>query len=83
MKSIVEILFTIIFYMTASIGSLKFYQILEKDLAIKLAKGLPSLATFTDKLTATKSSKKHKQVASYGPETNDGKKTIITIEIAK
>ncbi|MBF0361538.1 MAG: hypothetical protein HQK49_11030 [Oligoflexia bacterium] len=61
MKSIVEILFTVIFYMTASIGALKFYQTLEKDLAIKLAKGLSSLATFTDKLTAapSKNAKRH------------------------
>lgn len=72
MKSIIDILFGIIFCMTASIGTLKFYHALEKDLAIKLVKGLPSLATFTNKLTATKtktktktktcSAKKHKQI---------------------
>ncbi|MBF0298928.1 MAG: hypothetical protein HQK51_09430 [Oligoflexia bacterium] len=51
MKTIFELLFKFCMIYVIGVSSLKFYQALEKDLAIKLAKGLPSLSTFTDKLT--------------------------------
>ncbi|MBF0362766.1 MAG: hypothetical protein HQK49_17235 [Oligoflexia bacterium] len=54
MKTIIDLLIGLALLMGASIGSLKFYQALEKDLVIKLSKGLPPLTTLTRKMTKTK-----------------------------
>ena len=51
MKTVFEILFKFCMVYLIGTSSLKFYHSLEKDLAIKLSTGLPSLSTFTNKLT--------------------------------
>ncbi|MBF0363767.1 MAG: hypothetical protein HQK49_22295 [Oligoflexia bacterium] len=50
MKFVADLLIIFSLAMTFRFGAIKFYQTLEKDLAIKLSKGLPSLSLYTDKL---------------------------------
>ncbi|MBF0300548.1 MAG: hypothetical protein HQK51_17665 [Oligoflexia bacterium] len=52
MKILTELFIIISLIFTLRFGAIKFYQAIEKDLAIKLSKGLPSLSLYTDKLIA-------------------------------
>ncbi|MBF0363828.1 MAG: hypothetical protein HQK49_22600 [Oligoflexia bacterium] len=54
MKAIIDLIIGFVFVITATTGAVKFYQALEKDLVIKLSKGLPPLTTLTRKMTKTK-----------------------------
>ncbi|MBF0363231.1 MAG: hypothetical protein HQK49_19570 [Oligoflexia bacterium] len=54
MKAIIDLIIGFVFFICASTGAIKFCQALEKDLIIKLSKGLPPLTTLTKKMTKTK-----------------------------
>ncbi|MBF0361863.1 MAG: hypothetical protein HQK49_12670 [Oligoflexia bacterium] len=51
MKSIIDILVSLGLLVTFTVGVNKFYHALEKELVIKLSKGLPSLSHFNKRLT--------------------------------